>query len=152
MTDERALYLELKGDLLRCGHEQIFKGRGLSMFPNLLPGFAYRVKYAPIGRLQAGDVVVIRGEDGVFMAHRFVRRDGHMLITKGDACSVEDTPHRPAAYLGRVEDRVLGPLRVRRSFIEPLMSLAFGRPDPPLCVSGARWTVDLVRRLRKMRR
>ncbi len=150
--DERALYLELKGDLLRCGHEQRFKGRGFSMFPNLLPGFSYRVKYVPIGRLKPGDVVVIRTDEAGLLAHRMVRRVGHCIVTKGDACDGEDAPHPPISYLGRIEDRVLGPIYVPRSFVEPLFKRIFGRPDPPLCIAGARWAAGALRRLRRLSR
>lgn len=143
----RDIFVELKNELLRRGCQQTFKGRGLSMFPNLLPGRTYVVTYVPIGRLDPGDVVVVRPEGSPPMAHRLVRREGPFLVTKGDACDQEDAPHPPKAYLGKIRAMRLGPFEVRPSISEPLLRRIYGCPDPEFCLQAAGWARWLRRRL-----
>jgi len=142
--DARAIFLELKKEILRRGTRQTFTGKGLSMFPNLLPGVTYTVAYVPIGRLAPGEVVVVRPEGAPPMAHRLVRREGPYLVTKGDACDREDAPHPPKGYLGKIESMRIGPLELRPSFTEPILRRIYGRPDPAFCLKAAAW----ARRLR----
>lgn len=147
----RNLFLELKKELLRRGCQQTFKGQGLSMFPNLLPGMTYTVAYVPIGRLRPGEVVVVQPEGEPAMAHRMVRREGPCLVTKGDACDQEDAPHPPKNYLGRVQAMRLGPMEMRPSLTEPILRWIYGRPDPDFCLKAAGWARWLQRRMARAR-
>lgn len=90
----------------------LFVARGRSMSPVIRDGET--VEIHPLhGRVKAGDVVLLRKNDGAFLVHRVVRCTGRGVITRGDACSRDDSPADNEMIVGRV-------LRIRgrgRSFL-----------------------------------
>jgi hypothetical protein len=83
----------------RAGDEAWVTHRGWSMAPTLRD--QDRLQVAPLDGARPGDLVVAR-RAGILVAHRLVRLDGAMALTKGDACAAPDPPLPAEALLGRV--------------------------------------------------
>lgn len=75
--------------------------KGRSMWPTLQPGDHVMVEPAAIADLRAGDLVLLRNKEDLFL-HRLLgfTRSG-LLLTKGDSHRAPDTPWPPKALLGR---------------------------------------------------
>ena len=78
--------------------------RGRCMEPLLADGS--RVRVAPARIYWPGDVLVFQAPEGGLLAHRLLgcRRHGGAwaLVTRGDSCSMHDSPVPPARVVGRV--------------------------------------------------
>jgi hypothetical protein len=84
--------------------------RGDCMAPHFADGDRVRVAAARV--YWPGDVVVFRAPDGRLLAHRLLGyrlwkqgpwQDGFALVTRGDACTVHDSPVPRRAVLGRID-------------------------------------------------
>lgn len=87
--------------MLRDGYSVRFVASGDSMYPSIRSGETLEVEPVAASGLRPGDVVLIRAERGL-TAHRIVRIDGVMVVTRGDNCLRRDRPLPFAAVLGRV--------------------------------------------------
>ena len=78
--------------------------RGDCMAPHFADGDRVRVAAARV--YWPGDVVVFRAPDGRLLAHRLLGyrlwKGGLVLVTRGDACAVHDSPAPRSAVLGRI--------------------------------------------------
>lgn len=75
--------------------------RGRSMWPTLRPGDQVTVEPAAVDEVRAGDWVLLRGQEGVFLHRLLGVTDDNQLLTKGDAHRFPDRLWPAAALLGR---------------------------------------------------
>lgn len=99
MDGEKGVWLEMLdgswSGLLRL------RVHGRSMWPTLRPGDQVTVEPVTVEGLRAGDWVLLRGPDQLFL-HRFLGfTSGGQLLTKGDGHRAPDSPWPPGALLGR---------------------------------------------------
>lgn len=108
--------------------------RGSCMAPLIVDGATVSVRarrcYLP------GDILVVRGPDGGYRAHRLLgplwRRGGPAYLTCPDAGNRPDRAAPPAAVLGRVEGGGCTPQAVRPPLLDRLRAVA------KLCRCGLR--------------
>lgn len=92
--------------LSQVGHVRLVV-RGGSMRPCILSGAEARIDACTAADLCPGDVVLARAGAGLRL-HRVVRIDPSGVITRGDACDVDDAPTSPEDVLGRLSGFLLG--------------------------------------------
>lgn len=77
---------------------------GMSMFPYIWPGEMITVR--PLAHGEAPDIgavlVVDRGPEVEYMAHRLVEREGSRIVTRGDSVIRTDSPHSLVDVVGVV--------------------------------------------------
>lgn len=86
-------------DLLSRGHAVQFRARGDSMHPLIRSDEVLHVD--PIREVNLGDIVLTLADRGL-TAHRVIRRDGDVIVTRGDNAPSDDPPLPRARVLGRV--------------------------------------------------
>ena len=86
-------------DLLARGHAVQFRARGDSMHPLIRSDEALHVD--PVREADVGDVVLTLADRGL-TAHRVIRKDGDVIVTRGDNAPSDDPPLPLARVLGRV--------------------------------------------------
>jgi len=94
---ERALV----ADLLRDSGEARINVTGESMIPALLPGDTLVIRRDALSHLQPGQILLC-ALPGMLAAHRFLRREGARLVTRGDAVNGPDPLVEPDQALGVV--------------------------------------------------
>lgn len=82
-------YLSVLDDLLAKGQAVRVSVRGMSMFPLLLKGDVVLVRPVTYEALRKGDIVVYE-RNGIWVAHRLVRKTEGKLLTQGDANRLMD--------------------------------------------------------------
>jgi signal peptidase I len=92
---------ELVADIASSFGEVHLRVTGASMMPAVWPGDVIQVRRSESASLRAGQIVLARCQ-GRLVAHRIVRVDGDLLITRGDTLAEEDPPVREADVLGRI--------------------------------------------------
>ena len=100
---------ELEGELflevLKSAGQARLAVTGTSMLPSIRPGDILEVHRQGMEAILPGDVVLFM-RNGGFAAHRVVEKAGEpdrtLLITRGDALRVPDSPVTPEELLGRV--------------------------------------------------
>lgn len=90
-------------DLLARGHAVEFRVRGDSMHPTIREDELLHVVPVDRASIRRGHIVLVMLERGL-TAHRVVRRDGDVIVTRGD-----NAPHADEAV--HIE-RVMGKVRV----------------------------------------
>lgn len=80
---------------------------GGSMRPALAVGDIVGVREVPAQDIRPADVITFRDEDGDFVTHRVIGREGGAFVTQGDANGEADRlPVQPEQVVGRID----GPL------------------------------------------
>ncbi len=82
-----------------------------SMWPVLKVNDLILVKGITGKEAQIGQIIIYQNPKG-FTIHRLVRRQNGMLITKGDANNVEDTPVKDVDVIGRTVNIGKSPFRI----------------------------------------
>lgn len=82
-------YLSVLDDLLSKGQSVQVSVRGMSMFPLLMKGDVVLVKPVTYEALRKGDIVVFE-RNGIWVAHRLVRKAKGNLQTQGDGNQLLD--------------------------------------------------------------
>jgi len=106
MMDTRS---ELEGEVflevLKSAGQARLAVTGTSMLPSIRPGDMLEVHRQGMEAILPGDVVLFL-RNGGFAAHRVMEKAGEpdrtLLITRGDALRVPDSPVSPEELLGRV--------------------------------------------------
>ena len=93
-------------EALRSGQEVRLHVASASMEPTLRRGDLVAVHPARPEDVAPGDIICFSPKPGVIYVHRLVRREGSMLVTKGDANEQEDNPIPPSALLGVVKQHL----------------------------------------------
>ncbi|HEX8169047.1 MAG TPA: S24 family peptidase [Thermoanaerobaculia bacterium] len=88
-------------DLLARGHSVRFRAGGDSMDPIIHGQDVLHVEPLRGEPLRRGEVVLVLAERGL-TAHRIVRIDNAVVITRGDNAPADDPPVAPSRILGRV--------------------------------------------------
>jgi signal peptidase I len=88
-------------DVLRRGVAARFHATGDSMHPTIRSGEHLHVKPVDARSLRVGDIVLARAMRGL-TAHRVIRLEHQMIITRGDNALRRDGILDPSAILGRI--------------------------------------------------
>jgi signal peptidase I len=96
-----AIVCELVADVISSFGEVSLRVTGASMMPAVWPGDVVKVCRCNRAELEPGQILLYR-RSGRLVAHRIVRAEGDLLITRGDAVPNEDPPVREADVLGRL--------------------------------------------------
>jgi hypothetical protein len=75
--------------------------KGHSMWPTLHSGDQVTVESVAVADLRAGDLVLLRNQEGLFLHRLLGFTRGGLLLTKGDGHRAPDTPWSSQALLGR---------------------------------------------------
>ncbi len=106
MNTDKADFLELSQEVLDRGARLRFQAHGNSMYPFIKNGDVIIVEARNGRSVGIGDIIFYRRPDGSLTAHRLVkinsRKDGKVLITKGDAMKNIDPPVNDTQVMGRV--------------------------------------------------
>jgi signal peptidase I len=84
-------YLSVLDDLLSKGQAVQVSVRGMSMFPLLMKGDVVLVKPVTYVELRKGDIVVFE-RNGIWVAHRLIRKYDGNILTNGDGNQLKDAP------------------------------------------------------------
>jgi signal peptidase I len=98
---QSAIFANLVQEFIDTGNSFRFQARGRSMWPTIRDGEFLHVKPIDKRRLKLGDIVLFRRE-GVFKAHRIIRRKRDFVLIRGDACIDSDGWIAIPEILGRV--------------------------------------------------
>ena len=82
-----------------------------SMWPVLKVNDLVLVRGITGKEAEIGQIIIYQNPKG-FSIHRLVRRQNGLLITKGDANNVEDTPVKDVDVIGRTVNIGKGPFRI----------------------------------------
>ncbi len=134
MTD---LHTSAKCDLLaevarNIGHARV-QVTGFSMLPAIWPGDVLTVEHHTHSQFRQGQIAVF-ARDGGLVAHRVIRADGLMVVTRGDSLPVADVPVRPEEVIGRVSVIVRNgrDVAVEQSLSQRMLGLFLQRSDVAL--------------------
>ena len=72
-----------------------------SMWPALKENDLILMKGIRGEEAQIGQIIIFKNQWG-FTIHRLIRKENNVLVTKGDANSVEDAPIAPGDVIGRI--------------------------------------------------
>ncbi|MFT9597382.1 S24/S26 family peptidase [Mesobacillus sp.] len=75
---------------------------GNSMFPLIKRGDVCRFNPCSPGSLVKGDIILFHTDQGQLIAHRFIRKEAHLYIFKGDTNLGYDLPARPEQIIGKL--------------------------------------------------
>ena len=146
--------------LKRSGTDLESQIRGPSMVPTLPHGTRIRIQCETGRGIRPGQVVAFLAEPGL-VAHRMVARQGHHILTRGDASAACDPPTQVDRVLGVVDAwfdgtdwrPVAGPPstslagRFGSAFSRAAIRVALAA-DPRLARRVAMWGFRVQRRLR----
>lgn len=91
---------ELVAEVVSSFGEVRLKVTGASMIPVLWPGDVITVRHET-AELQPGQIVLYRRE-GKLVAHRIVRNENGLVVTRGEALPQDDRPVQGVDIVGRV--------------------------------------------------
>jgi signal peptidase I len=92
----------LKEALRTCGRVS-FEVTGSSMLPAFWPGDRILVESGSFAELHAGDVVLYRREERIFVHRVITRVDYDTIVTRGDSMAANDPQVSSADFLGKVK-------------------------------------------------
>lgn len=87
-------YLNVICEIIRCGEEVSIPVKGISMQPFLKEGRDAVILASADQKLQIGDIILYRRQNGQYVLHRIVRKNGGMFYLRGDAHSGIPEPVR----------------------------------------------------------
>jgi signal peptidase I len=98
----QAAFCDLVAEVARVSGQIQLKVAGTSMVPVLWPGDLLTISHSEPASLAPDSIIVFRQDDRLIV-HRLLRREGAMLVTRGDARPCLDVPIAAADVVGRVE-------------------------------------------------
>ena len=104
MVEERAeshTFGEIADGLLASGLGFRFRARGRSMWPLIEDGEILHVQQANAAKLKVGEIVLFR-QGREFKAHRIVRKQKDLFITRGDTGTQTDGAIMAAQIVGKI--------------------------------------------------
>jgi len=108
MAEKRQVFKPLVEDILSEGLRFVFTAKGNSMSPFISDGDTVLIK--PCGSsVHTGDVLLFRQSDSALVLHRLIKKSGRGVITRGDACVIDDGLTRFEDIIGRavrIEGRI----------------------------------------------
>ena len=126
----RAAFCDLVADVARVSGKVQLKVAGASMVPALWPGDMVTVKRCHPSQLGPESIVVFRQNDRLIV-HRWVRREGDRIVTRGDARPCFDAPVGPAQMIGCVDmaTRNGRPVKLRSSLWQKAVASVLRRSE-----------------------
>lgn len=94
--------MALFSSMLAKGYNLRLRVTGTSMSPFLKTGTIVTLFKIPFGKLNIGDIIFCRHDEGSMKLHRLIAIKKNRLITKGDAVDSLDHPVDETQYLGKV--------------------------------------------------
>jgi len=115
MNESHALKCEMAAEVLRSSGTLRLRVTGWSMLPTVWPGDMLIIERLDSEQVAEGDIVLF-GRDRRLFAHRVVKNQNSVLITRGDSMRAPDSPVEEHEFLGRVSSivrngRCIGPRR-----------------------------------------
>jgi len=99
---ERDTVWETARELIESGTKVRIKLSGMSMFPQLKPGYYAVVEKIQLEHLQPGDILAFQ-QNNNYVLHRLIHVENEVCICKGDAHNYMDPPVQYQMIIGRVE-------------------------------------------------
>ena len=101
LSINREDFAAIAREIVKQGKSFSFRAHGRSMAPFIADGDTIVV--SPLkGPARIGDVVLLKESDGRLIVHRIVGRRKGMILTRGDACAVLDSPADHVGIIGKV--------------------------------------------------
>src|SRR6266700_2061456 len=88
-------------ELVAAGLSFRFEARGRSMLPAIRDGEFLHVQHEDMTTIKRADIVLFKDPTG-FKAHRVVRRQGDVFVTRGDAGLEPDNEIRGSQIMGKI--------------------------------------------------
>ena len=105
MDESHALKCEMASEVLRSSGTLRLRVSGWSMLPAVWPGDTLIVERVDSSEVAEGDIVLFSRERRLF-AHRVVKNQSSMILTRGDSMRAPDSPLAENEFLGRVSSIV----------------------------------------------
>jgi len=105
MSESDAIKCELAAEVLRSSGTLRLRVTGWSMLPTVWPGDTLLIERVDPKAVPEGDIVLF-GRDRRLFAHRVLKNERSVLVTRGDSMRTPDSPVDETEFLGRVSSIV----------------------------------------------
>jgi signal peptidase I len=145
-NESHALKCEMAAEVLQSSGTLRLRVTGWSMLPTVWPGDTLVVERLDSAELAEGDIVLF-GRDRRLFAHRVVKKENSVLVTRGDSMPTVDSPVGQSEFLGRVSSivrngRHIEPRRTLRVEERAIASLVQRSEIAARVVVGVRGLLD----------